>query len=40
MIREHRVHSLRNSAGFDACDRLTGDYDDVTVQQAVEGHRQ
>jgi hypothetical protein len=32
------VNSTRPHIRFDARERLAGDYDDITVQQAVEGH--
>jgi len=33
------VSPSRPHIEFDARERLTGDYDDITVEQAVEGHR-
>jgi hypothetical protein len=34
------VNFTRPHIGFDARERLTGDYDDITVEQAVEAYTQ
>ncbi|SFR47711.1 hypothetical protein SAMN04487937_2231 [Halorubrum sodomense] len=38
MTRERRAEPARDREGFDARDVLTGDLDDVSLRQAVEGH--
>ena len=39
-FQRDRVSSTRLQIGFDARETLTGDYDDLTVRKAVEGHTQ